>query len=323
MTIPDVGEYRDRTTGLIVFGILEILFGFFCWLFVPLLLLSMAFASRRGGAPVPPFGIAPAVAVYSLGGTVLIWLGIGSVLGRRWARALWVCVSGVGLAAGVLAIPFGVYATVVNLPQTMAASARGRTLSTPLVQLIVLGFLVLFYVLIPGTLFLFYRSPHVKRTCEAKDPKERWTDRCPLPVLALSLFTALGGGMVLMILPFFDKFPVFGLIARGATGTALMVAYAATMLYVAWGLYRLRIGAWGLFLVVLTLVTLSGIMTVWHYDMRELYMKMGFEPGMAARAGELAQGMKWMNLIWFLPWLGWVLYVRRYFAKAPRTETAV
>lgn len=206
---------------------------------------------------------------------------------------------------------------------TMAANGGPAQASmAPLMQVIVLIFLLFFYLIIPGTLFLFYRSPHVKRTCEAKDPRERWTDRCPLPVLALSLFAAFGAGMILMILPFVRAFPVFGLIATGLSGVVLMVAYAGTMLYIAWGLYRLRIGAWRLYLVLLVVVTLSGLATVWNGDMQELYTKMGFEPGMANRAGELAQRIKWMGMVWCLPWLGWALYVRRYFAKPPPPETA-
>ena len=35
------------------------------------------------------------------------------------------------------------------------------------------------YIVIPGVAVLFYRSPHVKHTCEVRDPVERWTDRCP------------------------------------------------------------------------------------------------------------------------------------------------
>jgi hypothetical protein len=316
MITPAAGEYRDRTTGLIVFGILEILLGALFLLLMALMGLGLAFASRHGGAAVTPRAIIPAVGIYGVGGTILIWLGIGSILARRWARALWVCLSGVGFAMGVLCVPFVVYITKVELPRTMAANGGPGQPVAHMVQIIMLGFLLLFYLIIPGTLFLFYRSVHVKRTCEVRDPKERWTDRCPLPVLALSLFTAFGGCFFLALLPFLAVFPVFGILVTGVTGGILMLAYAGATLYVAWGLYRLKIGSWRLLLGLMVVMTLSGTITLWNADLRELYMNAGFDLPSATQASELAHRMKWMGGLWFLPWLGWALYVRRYFPKA-------
>jgi hypothetical protein len=324
MSTPAAGEYRDRKTGLIIFGILEILLGAFCWLMVPLMFLSMAIAGRRAGASAVPATLLPAAGIYALAGTAIIWLGIGSILVRRWARALWVCLSGVGFATGVLAIPFGMYLALVELPRTMAANGQpAPAFVAPLVQIIVLCFLLIFYLIIPGVLLFFYGNVNVKRTCEARDAKECWTDRCPLPVLALSLFTAIGGLMMLLCLTLqlHGAFPVFGIFATGAAGYALGLAYAGTALYAAWGLYRLKIGSWWLWLVVMLLVAISGAITLWHGDLQELYTRMGFDMRMASQAGDLARKMKWMSPVWFLPWLGWMLYVRRYFPRAARTDT--
>ena len=65
------------------------------------------------------------------------------------------------------------------------------------------------YVIIPGVLVMFYGSKHVKATCELWDPQIRWTDKCPLPVLALSLVAGLSAawmplaGFYGWIVPFF------------------------------------------------------------------------------------------------------------------------
>jgi len=181
------------------------------------------------------------------------------------------------------------------------------------------GFMVIFYLVIPGAIFLFYRSPHVRRTCEAKDPVERWTDRCPLPVLALSLFAGFGGFCLLSLLGFGGFFPVFGTFATGLWGSALILLTGGAMLGCAWGLYRLRIGAWwGLFSLMLILSASSGL-TLWHADLGELYARMGFNSQMAAAAAQFGQTgiMRWSAPAWGLPWIVALLWIRRSVVKAP------
>ena len=110
MTTPVAGEYRDRATGLIVFGVFEILLGALCLLLALLMPLSLMMANRNAGAPRPLVGLIFGTGFYVLAGTALVWLGIGSLLARRWARALWVCLSGVGLGVGLM---FGAWLILV------------------------------------------------------------------------------------------------------------------------------------------------------------------------------------------------------------------
>lgn len=316
MNPPVVGEYRDRKTGLVVFGVFEIAAGAFCWLMVPLMAVLLVLPRR--GSPPPPHLLPLMLGVYGLAGTVLIWLGVGSVLARRWARALWVCLSGVMFVTGVLVVPYVGYVTAIDLPKTMAA--QGGPAMPPAVmqftQIFVLGVMLILYIIIPGILLFFYASGNVKRTCEARDPQVRWTDRCPLPVLALSLFTAFGAATMLVLALFVGVFPLFGVFATGAAGRALMLLYGIVMLYAAWGVYGLRRSAWWLMLAVMVLMMLSSTLTMWHGDLRELYLRVGFEEQMAAQAGAMALRMKWVGVVSSVPWLIWVLYVRRYLPKA-------
>ena len=46
MTTPTGSDYRDRKTGLVIFGILEIAIGAICGLAILLMLLGQAIASR-------------------------------------------------------------------------------------------------------------------------------------------------------------------------------------------------------------------------------------------------------------------------------------
>ena len=81
-------EFKDRQTGLIVFGILEILLGCLCALLVPLMIWGQAMSAQAtGGAPNFRMAI-PGALVYAMLAVALVWLGIGSMRFRRWARAL-------------------------------------------------------------------------------------------------------------------------------------------------------------------------------------------------------------------------------------------
>ena len=80
-------DYKDRSTGLVVFGILTLLFGCLAGLFVPLMLFGQIMAAKAPNAPpVNHAAMLPGMAVYGLLAVTLIWLGIGSIQKRRWAR---------------------------------------------------------------------------------------------------------------------------------------------------------------------------------------------------------------------------------------------
>ena len=304
-----------------VFGILEILFGAMCWLMVPMALMAMAASAHRTGAPATRV-VVPGIVVYGLMGTVFIWLGIGSILARRWARALWVCASGCWLAAGILATPLMVYVALVQMPRSLdAAGPTTPAVAVYVIQALTLGMMLLFYLVIPGALFWFYSRPNVKRTCEVRDLKERWTDRCPLPVLTLSLVSALGGVFMVLVTPFFRAFPFFGVFVTGVGAVVLMLIYGALMLAVAWGLYRLRMAAWWAWLATLVLMGISSAVTLWHTDLAVLYGQMGMQPEVVARASMLGSTATLWGTFCVVPWLAWGLYVRRYLPKAAPQAT--
>jgi hypothetical protein len=248
---------------------------------------------------------------------VLVWLGIGSILARRWARAILLCLSAVALVGGAIAC----VSMAFILPHLFDAMARQNPQALPpaammIAKVVAAVFGVIVYIVIPGALFLFYRSPHVRLTCEARDPVLRWTDLCPLPVLAMSLVMGAGGAMMLLVMARIHVFPVFGTFVAGAWGFLLALLGACLLLYLAWGFYRLHGPAWWIAIGMQALVAASGIVTFWKADFAEMYLKMGMEPRAAAMSAQLlaAPAFRWLAALSFLPWIAWLLWVRRYFS---------
>jgi hypothetical protein len=316
MTTSAAPEYRDRKTGLIIFGIFEILLGGLCALFLLILLANLAL--RPADATAPPAPITPVLFVYVLGAVAFIWLGIGSVAAQRWARALLLCLSAVGLFFGL----FGIAILSLIVPQIsqavqQAAAQGGRAIPPDAARLVAIGTvaaLSVVYILLPGALFLFYRSPHVRRTCEARDPVERWTDRCPLPVLAFCLVGALGEACFLNLQLSMGATVLFGVTLTGAVNDVVAALIAGWCLYLVWGLYRLRLRAWWLMLASQGLCVISNVITAYRYDLTELYIKMGFDNRMAYAAGHMVgPAFRWLMPSFILPSLVWLLFLRRYF----------
>jgi len=229
-------DYKDRSTGLVVFGILTLLFGCLAGLFVPLMLFGQIMAAKAPNAPpVNHAAMLPGMAVYGLLAVTLIWLGIGSIQKRRWARALLLIFSWSWLIMGVcmtVVMPFFMAKVFANLPPNAKTGqpAMPPAAITGMVIFMTLFFFV-FFVLVPALWVFFYNSRHVKATCEARDPVTSWTDACPLPLLGFVLWTWLALPMMLLWpLTGHAVMPCFGVFVSGLPGGLLCLAVA-----IVWG----------------------------------------------------------------------------------------
>ena len=177
--------YQDRSTGLVVFGILTILVGCMTGLLVLLMLVGHLAAARNTNVPPPPLSaILPAILIYGILAVSLVWLGIGSIKARRWARALLLIFSWTWLLIGAIAL----VSMAFVMPKILAGASGGPDAHHELPASAMAGvmaamFLVLgvFFIIVPVVWIFFYQSRHVKATCETRDPVTRWTDACPLP----------------------------------------------------------------------------------------------------------------------------------------------
>jgi hypothetical protein len=167
-------------------------------------------------------------------------------------------------------------------------------------------------ILVPLAIFLFYRRPSVRQLCEAADVP-RWTDRVPLPVLAVMIALALGA------LAAFENLgnPVISLFGRNITGAPAAVTFLALGILSAWlvvQFYRLKESAWWTVILLQIIGCVIAAVSL-------------FRGGEAAGTDSLSQASRspFFVAISIATWLGYfayLLYIRRYFAlqSEPRTR---
>jgi hypothetical protein len=316
-----IADFKDRKTGLVVFGIIEIMFGVFFALMVPLMLLSLLVTTAQNGSSAPPphgSMMVPSLLFYVLLAVWFIWMGIGSVMARRWARALLLVTSWLWLISGIMGMVF-IVLLLPNMYDQMGHSGQMPREVVTIVKYVTIGFTGIFYVIIPAGLVLFYGSKHVKATCERRDPRIRWTDRCPLPVLGLSLVAGLWAACMLLLGFLGWAIPFFGTIQSGMAGAGVALLAMVLLGYVAYGAYRLNIKAWWCAVLLIIAWGLSAGLTFSRLSLMDYYEKMNFPSEQLELMKPYTEAQQpWIvlfSVLWVAPALVYVLYTRRYFTR--------
>jgi hypothetical protein len=315
-----MADFKDRRGGLIGFGILVIIVGCVCALLVPLMLFSLTMSSRTTGHAPDFRAIVYAAMTYGTLAVAFVWLGVGSIMTRRWARALLLILAWVWLLMGVVMVSA---MSIILLRVFVHAGASDQQMpegARLVVMIFMLVFLSVAFVILPGLLVLFYRSRHVKATCEAHDPVVRWTDACPLPVLALSLLLAFGAlSMLPMVLVYNGVMPFFGRFVSGVPGTMLLLLVLALWCYCAWASYKLKPAGWWTIFISFGVVMASGLITYARADLMEMYRLMGYPEQQIEQFQQYSffkgNNLFWMTAISTVPFFGYLLYVKRYFRR--------
>lgn len=289
---------HDFYAGLVCMGLLEIV------LALTALLAAMKM-QRTGGQTM----LAPS-ATYAAAAMAFCWLGIGSILARRWARALTLITGWLWLVSGLI----GLAGFVLMYPSVKNAGLH------------VYGARPVLFLALPLVLVLFYGSRNVKATFEERDPRLRWTDRCPLPVLGITVFELLAAMSLLATAVLHGALPGFGRIVSGAAALALAVVVAAMLAWAARGAYRVEPWGWWAAAAFWSVGAASLMVTVLHpFDWEELYRRMGFAARQLGTAGPSELGgpgqALWLWGISLVPWLLYLIWVRRFFAAGRDSRT--
>lgn len=287
---------KDRRGWLILFGIVHLALGLLCLL----LLFATAvgaemIAKRATAANIGQSLLFDAIAAFYFGA-----VGVGSIRARRWAQSIALAISAVWLIVGVVA--FAVVFTVMPHILVMVPPSQEHAFITATA---ISTFAMM--ILLPLVFVLFYRAPSVRATCERHDPKVRWTDRTPLPVLALSLILAFAALTMVANLNARATF-VFGVMLTGATASVSLVALALLFAVIAVQLFRLRESAWWV-LLLLHLITAVGMIAAFSrgIDVNGYYERLGaMTPQIRAMHLEtLTRDPK----LWAILVVGWIAYL--------------
>ena len=326
-------DYKDRSTGLLVFGILEIAAGAFSALALPIMLLGMVIGRKAPGGPPPLGSVIPGAVTYAVAAVVLVTLGIGAIQAKRWARALnlilaWVWLIMGALVTGLLIVllPSGFLAGM----KTAAAQNANAPPVSPAVAAVVVTFIIIlfavFFVVLPIAFLLFYRSKNVEETCKHRDPVERWTDRRPLPIIAVALLAAVGSLYYVVMSFTTPLFPFFGKYLTGLPGGIACLIFAVVDAFVAVAFLRLNIMGWWVALAAMTIRIISAAVTYGRDDLMQAYARLGWSPdklqAMSNNPLFRSHAILWMSLGFMVLYLGFLLWLRRYFRQtAPPTYT--
>jgi hypothetical protein len=317
--IPVQSAYKSRRGSLITAGVLEIIIGVFCLLFAALTVLSMFISSKTGEAVAGPSADAAiAGGLFYLGAAIFFtWLGIGSVMCKRWARALMLVVSWIWLIMGLVGLAFW----LVNLPrfaESMCLHGEPPPSSVmTIITVVSTVFMSLFYVVLPFIFLLLYRGENVRLTCEALDPHPRWTDRSPLPVLAVSVLLVQGAvGFVTAI--GYAAIPLCGIMVKGPTAVCAILLLTAISTWLAVEIYRLKTAAWWTTAAFTVLGMVNAVLTFGRVTLEDWYAAAGF----AEEQIQVMQAYGWSEttLMWWMMgasavFLAYLVYVKRYFKQ--------
>ncbi|HYV86147.1 MAG TPA: hypothetical protein VFB49_09565 [Patescibacteria group bacterium] len=318
-TEPPAGSQGHR--GLLIFvGVVEILLGLLGYLLTAFMCLGLALLSRLPPDKMPnvsPGLIIQSVMIVFAGATWFLVFGIGTIKGRRWARAIMLVTSWVWFLFGLWGIFIFNFmqsrqVTYGTPPPTEIAKTTG-----PMISAITEVFLWLFYVILPFAFIVFYQRKSVRETFERLDPKPRWTDACPLPVLAMSLMLwGLTLGTLLYLR--YGFYPMFGRVLTGVTGFGVIVGHGLVYAWLAWATYRCRIAGWWGVLVFVVLIPGASLLVFGSPDAGELMKRMqvpldpqvrSFIPMIQSKGPLL-----WIALA--IVEVGYLLYVKQFFKPA-------
>jgi hypothetical protein len=318
-----VPEYEDRGTGLVIFGVIQIILGLLAGLMVPFAALGAFVSHFAPGSTMRPGQILSAMATYVALAALLLTLGIGSVQMKRWARALSLVISWYWMITGVLITILLTAALPVAMRGVLQAEHNVQAQSAGIMAVILTIIIVLaaiFLVVVPIVFVVFYSRSDVAETCRRHDPVERWTDRIPLPVLGASVVFASQALYLFSAGATAPLFPFFGHYLTGLTGFICFFVLAAVDGFLAFTFLRVKPAAWWIAVLIAPIRLGSMSITFARADLMRAYSRMGWSDEQIQMLNSSpfvrSHVILWWSLVSGMLFFAYVLWLKRYF-KSP------
>ena len=313
---------KDRTLGLIFFGVVSILIGVFCALLIPLMFLSMGLSETVAGSGVDSRSAWSASALYGVTAVAFVWLGIGSIRARRWACELLLSLSWIWLLTGICSMVVGMLVVPIAIRGLSAGSDLPPEMAL-IVIVVTFGVIALLYVVLPALFVLFYRSPHVAATCRFRRPGPQWIDGCPRRLLTLMVVWLLAAVSVLLMPAYNFIFPLFGIVLTGAGGAVLWVLVLSACVVLAVGTCKRARWAWSGGVALTFAAALSSILVALRYHLAEIIFLMDLPEEQVSMIDALGLPDGWpialINAVVWGTFLVYLMTLRRFFAPSSTT----
>jgi hypothetical protein len=180
----------------------------------------------------------------------------------------------------------------------------------------IIFFALLFLVVAPLVLVLFYSGRNVKATFRLRHPGGSWAEKCPPPALSLFLLMCFQGVVLLLYVLIPMPFLLFGAAIDGAPGTALWVFFGLAMLYAGSLAYRVRGIGWLLSAGLIGVVFLSSIITFVAGGPEAVFGAIGGGAGEGALFEQVFRDLYlWVMGSMLLFYSCYFAWLRRYFPK--------
>jgi len=243
--------------GLLAWGVVMICAGaiFTCGgIFGMAAMVSMQSTSGGAGSSALLRGVGAMLAATVMWGS-LIWLGIGCCQGKRWVRPLVLVGSVLTMAGGafvVIPLTWGFAKTFSHSTSSAATTAPSFAPGAPLPEIFVAFFSIVWgammigmMVVVPAFMFHFFQKQTVKQSLEMTDPKPRWTDNVPLPLLGWVVGCVLYGLTNLLAGPY-GVSPLFKTIITGPAAVAALGIIGALLIVGGWLTFRRSSLGWAM-----------------------------------------------------------------------------
>lgn len=317
----DNDSFKDRSGGLKAFGVALIVVGSLSLLMVPLSLLGSIMSRTMDAgqsASYWVFSLLVNLLTYLFLGGIFLWIGIGSIRLKRWVRPMLLSIGWVWLILGLM-----VTALIFFIMPKMMGSFMPPEVSAPsnIVNIVIAvsGLIsLIFMVLLPGLLIWFYSQKSVKQTLEAKNPDPAWTDACPSPVLALSLFYG-ASAVVTLLTSFLGVSFIWSSVINGFPAVLATIFYALIMAYICYAIYKLDIRGWWTALGFTIFATISSAMLFSRNNVNAMMSAISKNDHLLYSQGYLEWLLKYQRYILLLSavtLMAYLLYIKKYFKRS-------
>lgn len=267
--------FRDKSSWLIVIGIVMLLASIMTGCAAAVTPLVLVLPQPPGQPPIPMVmsQLLMIAAMYAGLSIVLGSIGVGCLLKRRWARPLTLILSTHWLIIGFVSI----ISMIVTYPITVATLETEKAIPQSFVLIslgigLAIGIGVM--VVLPSFIIWVMKSGDVRLTLEHYDPQPRWTDRCPLNILGLSVTLWMAGALIALG-AIYAVLPIFGMLLTGWLAATISLSISILLVLAGYWVYQLQVRGWWVGLLALVLPPLAMIPSILVIPVTEMYRKFG------------------------------------------------